>query len=315
MEKAMAKESDGYSDPFRHLWRIGGDTGCLQVTSDARCGDASGLDKDPFRHLSRIGGDVFGPPVAFDDGEWDESKHPRDRYGKFTFGSGGGGGAGDPSGPKRIALKRVNPQEAARTASSIGPRQGARWAEYFRNPSFTQSRPARAAGSGGAASAARPAIQPAPGGQTTLIRAQTLVPAQQPSAPAQRWDRDRAIEHLQRNSPRNTSVRGECARYVGNAIEAGGIHINRALNNSPSGRSASGYGPVLESGGFRAMPAGTEPQAGDVVVIQPITGHPDGHAAMYDGQVWRSDFRQDRGIYPNRGYREEQPPYTLYRRP
>lgn len=140
-------------------------------------------------------------------------------------------------------------------------------------------------------------------------------PAAGARAPAQQWNRDRTIEHLLENSPRNTSNRGECARYVGNAIEAGGVHINSGLNNSPTRRSASGYGPVLESGGFRAMPAGTAPQRGDVVIIPPIPGYPHGHAAMYDGQVWRSDFRQDRGMYPNQAYRDAQPDVTIYRRP
>jgi hypothetical protein len=55
------------------------------------------------------------------------------------------------------------------------------------------------------------------------------------------------------------------------------------------------------------------PMAGDVVIIQPITGHPDGHMAMYDGFIWISDFKQQHGLYPSEGYRTVAPPYKIYR--
>jgi len=109
---------------------------------------------------------------------------------------------------------------------------------------------------GGAAPAAQPAAQPA---------ADALPP----------WNLDRAIRHLQKNSPESTGFARECAKYVGNAIEAGGIRINRGLNNSARKESAYGYGPILEDAGFIALPEGTDPktaQPGDVVVIQPPLG-------------------------------------------
>jgi len=152
---------------------------------------------------------------------------------------------------------------------------------------------------------AAPAPQPA---------AQPQAPAVRQRAPAHQWDMGASIAHLQRNSPENRKSQGECAKYVGDAIEAGGARINRALNNSAEGDSAYGYGPVVESGGYRAMPEGTKEQAGDVVVIQPTPKHKRGHVAMYDGKVWRSDFIQDH-MYPSMDYLTVKPPFTLYRRP
>jgi len=63
--------------------------------------------------------------------------------------------------------------------------------------------------------------------------------------------------------------------------------------------------------GFREV-RGT-PQPGDVVVIQAITGHPHGHMAMFDGQIWISDFRQMHGFYPAQVYRTIKPAYQICR--
>lgn len=104
-----------------------------------------------------------------------------------------------------------------------------------------------------------------------------------------------------------------CAEFVGNAIEAGGIPLNRGLNPSPR-NSAYGYGPVLENAGFTVMPKGTKPQAGDVAIFPPVPNHPHGHATMFDGKLWKSDFKQ-KDIYASQGYRKRNAPYTLYRRP
>lgn len=170
-------------------------------------------------------------------------------------------------------------------------------------------------GAGGVARKAPPAAQPVADRLTTPTPTQARVPVPQQLAPSQQWNIESAIEHLQRNSPNNTGVGSECARYVVNAIEAGGIQISRVLNNNPCGISAFGYGPVLESCGFSPLPAEVAPQAGDVVIIQPIPGHVHGHVAMYDGQHWRSDFRQDGGMCPNEAYSVAQPAYTIYRHP
>jgi len=127
----------------------------------------------------------------------------------------------------------------------------------------------------------------------------------------QSWDMERALEHL-RSHARKDSI-GSCGQYTREAINTGGgTPVQKA-------EFAGNLGPNLVAAGFVAQPAGTTPRAGDVVVIQPLgggvprKGHA-GHAAMFDGKIWISDFRQ-RELYPGGGYRTAHPPYIIYRRP
>ncbi|HTH62939.1 MAG TPA: CHAP domain-containing protein [Paraburkholderia sp.] len=117
------------------------------------------------------------------------------------------------------------------------------------------------------------------------------------------WDKNDAVRHLQSHA--EAASRGHCARYVRNAIERGGIKLKRT-------QSARNYGPSLLDAGFHDV-TGRAPLKGDVIVIQAIPGHPDGHMAMYDGQIWISDFRQRNGVYPGQSYRTAQPAYKMYR--
>lgn len=129
-------------------------------------------------------------------------------------------------------------------------------------------------------------------------------------APRQ-WNRDAAIQHLEKNA--ETASVHKCAEYVRRAIEAGGIRLNRSLNPTREG-SAYAYGPVLEGAGFKPVPEGTSPQAGDVVIFPKSPGYKHGHAAMFNGEEWISDFKQD-FIYASRKAKEQKIPYTIYRRP
>jgi len=101
---------------------------------------------------------------------------------------------------------------------------------------------------------------------------------------------------------------GNCARYVRKAIEWGGVSLAQT-------HYARDYGPILESAGFRHVTGA--PQRGDVIVIQPAPGHPDGHMAIFDGSIWISDFKQThpgpQGFYPGQAYRHAQPSYKVYR--
>lgn len=117
------------------------------------------------------------------------------------------------------------------------------------------------------------------------------------------WNKDAAVSHL-RSSAEPVS-HGRCARYVREAIAAGGIELVHTA-------SAHNYGGPLTAAGFYRV-AGVHPAKGDVVVIQPIPHHPDGHMAMYDGNIWISDFKQYHGFYPGQDYRNAQPPYQIYR--
>lgn len=122
------------------------------------------------------------------------------------------------------------------------------------------------------------------------------------------WDKKRALEHLHKNAHKESIHR--CARYVREAIEAGGIRVTLRVEN------AKDYGPSLERAGFVKLPDGAEPQAGDVAVIQsPGDRNPRGHMAMFDGKDWISDYNQKGEFYPGRAYSAKKPPYVMYRRP
>jgi hypothetical protein len=117
------------------------------------------------------------------------------------------------------------------------------------------------------------------------------------------WNRDAAATWLRDNAEAGST--DNCAKYTRRAIEAGGITVTHTA-------SARNYGGPLTAAGFHEVLSGP-PARGDVVVIQPIVGHPDGHMAMFDGSIWISDFRQYHRFYPSQAYRNAHPPYKIYR--
>lgn len=120
---------------------------------------------------------------------------------------------------------------------------------------------------------------------------------------------DRATKHLEAQANDNST--GYCAKYVRQAIEAGGVPLDP--KNRPG--SAKDYGPYLQRNGFTAVPTsgGYTPQPGDVVVHQPYPGGSQhGHIAMYGNKQWISDFKQ-RDMYGGQGYRNNQN-YVVYRK-
>ena len=129
--------------------------------------------------------------------------------------------------------------------------------------------------------------------------------------PLPKWDLDAAIAHLQNAAHEDPGKK--CGVYVREAIEAGGIRMNKALNPTKEG-SAFGFGPILRDTGFRTMAPGEKLQKGDVVVFQATKGHKHGHVAMFDGKQWISDFKQD-SIYAATDYQKVDAPYVIYRRP
>jgi hypothetical protein len=94
---------------------------------------------------------------------------------------------------------------------------------------------------------------------------------------------------------------GYCARAINDALRAAGTEIPVVYKNENgkwSRPDASRLGWFLERAGFHQLPAASyAPEAfrgGDIVVFQPIAGHPHGHVAVYNevlGQ-WMSDFLQ-----------------------
>lgn len=131
------------------------------------------------------------------------------------------------------------------------------------------------------------------------------------------WDVQKAVQHL--NEHAEASSKGYCARYVKAAISAGGD-----ISSWPSIVSAKDYGPALIERGFNVIPATDSFVAGDVVIIQGFNkadfpegeikkDHPHGHMAMFNGQQWVSDFKQNSGYYPGGDYRKAKPTFVFYR--
>ncbi|CNI95935.1 hypothetical protein [Yersinia vastinensis] len=131
------------------------------------------------------------------------------------------------------------------------------------------------------------------------------------------WDVSKAVQYLNDNA--EPSSEGYCARYVKRAISAGGD-----ISTWPSIVSAKNYGSALIERGFRIVDVNSGHISGDVVVIQGIRksdfpvgeirkDHPHGHMAMFNGQQWVSDFKQNNGYYPGGDYRKAKPAYVFYR--
>jgi hypothetical protein len=110
------------------------------------------------------------------------------------------------------------------------------------------------------------------------------------------WNKQAAIQHL-RTHARLTSI-GSCAQYTREAIQAGGTYLVRT-------RLAKDYGSSLVCAGFYEVCGA--PEAGDVAVIQATGTRTAGHMAMFDGDIWISDFRQLHGLYPGPEYRTNRP--------
>ncbi len=120
------------------------------------------------------------------------------------------------------------------------------------------------------------------------------------------WDLDETIATLRMNSRVGSS--GRCAKFVRIALESGGISLMRTEH-------AKDYGRSLESAGFRVVNRHSciAPRRGDIAVIQPLLDEIHGHMAMYDGEIWISDFKQ-RSMYPGPEYRRQQPDFAIYRK-
>ncbi len=121
------------------------------------------------------------------------------------------------------------------------------------------------------------------------------------------WDKIAAIKHLNLNAQSRSL--GRCAEFIRKSVEAGGVVLQRCA-------SAKDYDRSLLAAGFVPVPVHTPQEqfmVGDIVIVEPIPGHPHGHMAMFDGSAWISDFRQRHGHYPGPRYRQLRPAYTVYR--
>lgn len=139
-------------------------------------------------------------------------------------------------------------------------------------------------------------------------------------------DMDKAIKHAIENA--QPASEGKCARYVREALEAGGAD----LRMHPV--SAKDYGRTLLGLAFKecfywtgsvGLPVdGLQcqivnqcyeyvPVKDDIIVIQPYTeDQPHGHIAIYTGTQWVSDFIQ-RDMWAGPGFRKARPVFMIYR--
>lgn len=116
--------------------------------------------------------------------------------------------------------------------------------------------------------------------------------------------------HLRTSAHANSQ--GKCAKYVRQAIEAGGGIL---VGSRPY--HAKDYGPMLLLMGYRQleidMPDAAVYLKGDIVVHQPLAnGSISGHIAGFDGTRWYSDFKQN-DLWGSNGYRTRKAQYAFYR--
>lgn len=105
---------------------------------------------------------------------------------------------------------------------------------------------------------------------------------------------------------------GKCGRYVMNAIDEG---LGEAVGDRPGSAKDMGKS-YLPRAGFTVITYDSlehyVPNPGDVIVIDAVDGHPDGHAAMMGHDAWYSDFKQ-RDMFGSSAYRKPGTVFKLYR--
>ena len=113
---------------------------------------------------------------------------------------------------------------------------------------------------------------------------------------------DAAVKHLVANAAKNS--KGWCARYVANALEAGGFKFER--QGSAYMYHSKG---ILTNMGFAEISKPDNFQKGDITVTEKNKYHIYGHIAMYSGTQWISDFKQKSEFV----YSKNQPAIHYYR--
>jgi hypothetical protein len=98
----------------------------------------------------------------------------------------------------------------------------------------------------------------------------------------------------------------QCAKYVREALNDGGLPVG-GLGN------ANVMGPKISHYGFTEVPANNySPQTGDIAWFPPNAVSEIGHVTMWNGREWISDYRQPNGMSPYTG-KLPNAPYTIYR--
>jgi hypothetical protein len=149
------------------------------------------------------------------------------------------------------------------------------------------------------------------------------------------WDIEKSTTYLWNNKKPAPAPPFQCAKYVNNALKAGGVNIGPVKNRYPGAPSACDYGPYLEAVGFEIFFDNTDnltcerisykPLQGDIAIFQPFKAqrtlnsqlvdviHKHGHIQMFVDGVWISDFAQLGELYPGRDYKNTEDPFRIYR--
>lgn len=98
------------------------------------------------------------------------------------------------------------------------------------------------------------------------------------------------------------SKEGRCWGYVKRALIFDGFRDDKqdSMGTGPAckagydlkRRGFKAYGPYTYQGGSEKEPAGYQKQLGDIAIFKAQSGHGAGHAAMWCGNHWISDFKQ-----------------------
>ena len=122
------------------------------------------------------------------------------------------------------------------------------------------------------------------------------------------FDIDKSVDYINKKArPSYLDAKGECALYIREALEAGGIDASIRPGH------AKEYGPYLEQWGFSSVESvDYVPLKGDMAVFQNYDGGSvAGHIQMYNGSRWVSDHFQNR-FWANTKY-ESANNYMIYR--
>lgn len=112
------------------------------------------------------------------------------------------------------------------------------------------------------------------------------------------YDADKASEYITENHLEKSHCC--CAWYVMRALQEGNVYIGIL--------PAWAYEYVLPSYGFVSINTDSTLEIGDICVFPAVKGHKYGHIAMWNGENWISDFKQN-NIIVAKQYKE----YKLYR--
>ncbi len=128
---------------------------------------------------------------------------------------------------------------------------------------------------------------------------------------------DNAVNWLNNNAHASwKDAKGQCGLYIRYALEAG-FGLNKdALKGKTTDNTgyAKNMGPYLQKLGFHSINT-TSFLKGDIAIIQSHEGGSSaGHAQMFNGSIWISDFKQERPFWPSGNYLKHQPSFQIYRR-